>query len=208
MTTASPAPTSTPPAKPAPSSDPSDTGITGAFVAAFHDYLARALDYQDRPFLPADLLFPPASNGTSTTRARGFSAGAGGLEGKPGGRGPRPLRGHAGESAPVASTSLNGVYDLATPFFGTEYDLGHMQLDPALRRNVRFSYYPSGHMVYLNPEALKSMVPTSPGFTSTTRPRRASPTGSEDRAQLRCRRVEEDVRGLGGQVAGRGNSRA
>ena len=50
--------------------------------------------------------------------------------------------------------SLNGVYDLATPFFGTEYDLGHMQLDPALRGNVRFAYYPSGHMVYLNPDAL------------------------------------------------------
>ncbi len=35
--------------------------------------------------------------------------------------------------------SLNGIYDFATPFFGTEYDLGHMQLDrepeaqPALR---------------------------------------------------------------------------
>ena len=53
--------------------------------------------------------------------------------------------------------SLNGIYDLATPFFGTEYDLGHMQLDPALRGNVRFAYYPSGHMVYLNPDALRSM---------------------------------------------------
>jgi carboxypeptidase C (cathepsin A) len=53
--------------------------------------------------------------------------------------------------------SLNGVYDLATPFFGTEYDLGHMQLDPPLHANVRFAYYPSGHMVYLNPQALKSM---------------------------------------------------
>jgi carboxypeptidase C (cathepsin A) len=32
-----------------------------------------------------------------------------------------------------------------------------MQLDPALRGNVRFAYYPSGHMVYLNPEALRAM---------------------------------------------------
>ena len=30
----------------APEFDPSDTGITGAFVAAFHDYLARDLGYQ------------------------------------------------------------------------------------------------------------------------------------------------------------------
>ncbi len=53
--------------------------------------------------------------------------------------------------------SLNGWYDMATPFFGTEYDINHMQLDASLRGNIRFAYYPSGHMVYLNPEALKLM---------------------------------------------------
>ena len=53
--------------------------------------------------------------------------------------------------------SLNGWYDMATPFFGTEYDLKHMELPPALQPNLRFSYYPSGHMVYLNPEALRSL---------------------------------------------------
>ena len=67
--------------------------------------------------------------------------------------------------------SLNGIYDLATPFFGTEYDLGHMQLDPALRGNVRFSYYPSGHMVYLNPEALKSMKTDLARFYDEAAPR-------------------------------------
>jgi carboxypeptidase C (cathepsin A) len=53
--------------------------------------------------------------------------------------------------------SLNGLYDFATPFFGTEYDLAHMQLEPSLKGNVRFAYYPSGHMVYLNPQALTQM---------------------------------------------------
>ena len=50
--------------------------------------------------------------------------------------------------------SLNGWYDMATPFFGTEYDLNHMMLEPAQQRNLQFNYYPSGHMVYLNPDAL------------------------------------------------------
>ena len=49
--------------------------------------------------------------------------------------------------------SANGYFDLATPFLGTERDLHHMQLDPSLRGNLSFGYYPSGHMVYLNPEA-------------------------------------------------------
>jgi carboxypeptidase C (cathepsin A) len=53
--------------------------------------------------------------------------------------------------------SLNGYYDMATPFFGTEYDLNHMMLEPAQQRNLEFRYYPSGHMVYLNPDALHAM---------------------------------------------------
>jgi carboxypeptidase C (cathepsin A) len=53
--------------------------------------------------------------------------------------------------------SLNGWYDMATPFFGTEYDLDHMMLEPAQQRNLEFRYYPSGHMVYLNPDALHLM---------------------------------------------------
>ena len=32
-----------------------------------------------------------------------------------------------------------------------------MELPPSLKGNLRFSYYPSGHMVYLNPEALKML---------------------------------------------------
>ena len=51
--------------------------------------------------------------------------------------------------------SANGYFDLATPFFSTEYDLDHMSLEPALRSNVEFGYYPAGHMIYLNIEALK-----------------------------------------------------
>jgi len=52
--------------------------------------------------------------------------------------------------------SANGYFDLATPFFNTERDLNHMELDASLRDNVSFSYYASGHMVYLNPEARKA----------------------------------------------------
>jgi carboxypeptidase C (cathepsin A) len=51
--------------------------------------------------------------------------------------------------------SANGYFDLATPFFITEYDLAHMMLPANLAKNVEFGYYPSGHMVYLNVDALK-----------------------------------------------------
>lgn len=51
--------------------------------------------------------------------------------------------------------SVNGLFDLATPFFITEYDLAHIELEPNLRGNIEFVYYPSGHMIYLNVDALK-----------------------------------------------------
>jgi carboxypeptidase C (cathepsin A) len=49
--------------------------------------------------------------------------------------------------------SANGIYDLATPFFATEYSLTHLGLNPALQGHITFGYYPSGHMIYLNPAA-------------------------------------------------------
>ena len=53
--------------------------------------------------------------------------------------------------------SANGYFDMATPFFATEYDLSHMYLPLALKDHVQFGYYPAGHMVYLNVEALKML---------------------------------------------------
>ncbi len=53
--------------------------------------------------------------------------------------------------------SANGYFDLATPFFGTEKDLHHLGLDPALRAHITFGYYPAGHMIYLEPSARRAL---------------------------------------------------
>ncbi|WP_254600983.1 S10 family peptidase [Caulobacter sp. S45] len=53
--------------------------------------------------------------------------------------------------------SLNGYYDMATPFFATEYDIAHMMLEPALQKNLQFHYYEAGHMIFLNPQALHQL---------------------------------------------------
>ena len=60
--------------------------------------------------------------------------------------------------------SANGLFDLATPFFITEYDLAHIELEPKLRGNIEFGYYPSGHMIYLNVDALKQFKGDIAGF--------------------------------------------
>jgi carboxypeptidase C (cathepsin A) len=50
----------------------------------------------------------------------------------------------------------NGYYDLATPYFATEYTFDHLDLDPGFRDHVSMAYYPAGHMMYLHrPSLLK-----------------------------------------------------
>ncbi len=51
----------------------------------------------------------------------------------------------------------NGYYDMATPFHQTEYDIDHIGLPAPLAQNIAFKYYPSGHMIYTNDEALTKL---------------------------------------------------
>jgi carboxypeptidase C (cathepsin A) len=52
---------------------------------------------------------------------------------------------------------MGGVYDLATPFAGAEFDISHLYLSERLRRNVRFSWYESGHMTFVDEKVIPVM---------------------------------------------------
>jgi carboxypeptidase C (cathepsin A) len=51
----------------------------------------------------------------------------------------------------------NGLYDLATPFFATEYTVDHLGLRGDVRNNIQLGYYDAGHMMYVNRECLASL---------------------------------------------------
>lgn len=132
-----------------PGYDPSDTGISGAYVAAFHDYMQRELKYMSEE--------PYHLSGPGVNEAWDWKH-------KPaGGRGQTQLMPNTAQDLADALRknphlkvySANGWFDLATPFYETEWDLGHMSLPDAIKGNVEFGYYPAGHMVYLNVDALK-----------------------------------------------------
>jgi carboxypeptidase C (cathepsin A) len=135
----------------APDFDASDVAISGAFIGTLQSYLAHDLNYQtDMPYR------------LSASDADGFKWDW--THKAPTARYPLQTPNTALDLAAAMRTnpylkvlSLNGYYDMATPFFGTEYDLQHMMLEPAQQRNLEFRYYPSGHMVYLNPDALHRM---------------------------------------------------
>ncbi len=52
---------------------------------------------------------------------------------------------------------LIGLRDLACPGDGIRYSLDHLQLDPALRGNISYAEYESGHMMYVNLPDLKKL---------------------------------------------------
>ena len=139
-----------------PGYDPSDTGINGVYIAAFHDYLQNELKYTtSEPYFPS----APGINGDWDWHHR--PSGAQGFGG--GGRGQdQPdtvldLSDAMRKNDKLKVFSANGWFDLATPFFGTEHDLAQLMLPPQLLGSVQFGYYPAGHMVYLNVDALKEM---------------------------------------------------
>ncbi len=140
-----------------PGFDPSDTGISGVYVGAFHDYLQKELKYMSSE--------PYYLSGPGLNQAWDFhhrpGAGGGG-----GGYGQREqdqpdvaidLSDAMRKNPKLRVFSANGYFDLATPFFITEFDLHHMLLPASIAANVQFGYYPAGHMVYLNVEALKML---------------------------------------------------
>jgi carboxypeptidase C (cathepsin A) len=51
----------------------------------------------------------------------------------------------------------NGYYDMATPFFATEYTMDHLGLPEQLQKNIRLQYYDAGHMMYLRDEDLAKL---------------------------------------------------
>lgn len=48
----------------------------------------------------------------------------------------------------------SGYFDLATPYFATQYTLNHMGLYPAEHAGVSLGYYGAGHMMYIRDESL------------------------------------------------------
>ncbi len=63
---------------------------------------------------------------------------------------------------------LNGYFDLATPFYATEYTFNHLGLEKNIKKNVSFKYFEAGHMMYVNPTCLTSFKNDIANFIEST----------------------------------------
>ena len=51
----------------------------------------------------------------------------------------------------------NGYYDMATPFYATEYTMNHLGLRDDVDKNITMEYYGAGHMMYSHKPSQKSL---------------------------------------------------
>jgi carboxypeptidase C (cathepsin A) len=63
----------------------------------------------------------------------------------------------------------SGYYDMATPFFGTEYTLSHLGVPESLRGNLRVEEYEAGHMMYIHEGSLAKMKSDITSFYRETK---------------------------------------
>ena len=63
---------------------------------------------------------------------------------------------------------LNGIYDLATPFFATESMVSQLHLEKSLQSHLEMKYYPAGHMMYVHEPSLKAFKADVADFIGRT----------------------------------------
>ena len=135
--------------------------MTGAFTAAFNSYVRNELKFGQ------DKTYHAISEGVGSNwdwkhqagRGRGFFPGSPNVEGDL-------------IQALLANPHLrveveNGLYDMATPFFATEYTMEHLGLPEKLQKNIRLQYYDAGHMMYLRDEDLAKLKANVAAFIDT-----------------------------------------
>jgi carboxypeptidase C (cathepsin A) len=135
-----------------PAYDPTlDSALQSAFVGAFNRYLREDLNYRtDLRYLPFN--FAEVNNAWNFKRdANDVGIAVQVPDVIP------DLAQALTRNPALRVFSANGYFDLATPFFGTELDMAHLGIDPALRSHVSYGYYRSGHMIYLDPGSRRQL---------------------------------------------------
>jgi len=63
---------------------------------------------------------------------------------------------------------LNGIYDIATVFYGVEYSINHMGLTKEIKDNIIMKYYEAGHMMYTHQPSLEKFKKDVADFIKET----------------------------------------
>jgi carboxypeptidase C (cathepsin A) len=122
--------------------DPSYSAIQGSFTAALNAYVRDELGFES-----------PVDYEILGGRIQGWRAPEGEYVNVA-----ENLRAAMTQNPALKVHVANGYYDLATPYFATEYTFDHLQLPAHLRENISMSYYESGHMMYIREEDNRTLL--------------------------------------------------
>jgi carboxypeptidase C (cathepsin A) len=112
------------------------TGTNLGFGTAVSQYLTEELNYQtDRPYEVLSNVIEPSWK--YTTPRMGYL------------NQEKIISQIMGENPFLKVWVLCGYYDGATPFHAAEWVYDHTSLNEKSLENLMFTYYPSGHMIYL-----------------------------------------------------------
>jgi carboxypeptidase C (cathepsin A) len=130
--------------------DPQDTSITGPFTAAWNNYVRTELKFgQDKTY---------ASESAKANQEWNWKHNAGDNFGFPGSPNTEGDLIQALLTNPHLKVEIeNGYYDLATPFFATEFTVEHLGLPEKLQKNITLQYYDAGHMMYVREDDLAKL---------------------------------------------------
>jgi carboxypeptidase C (cathepsin A) len=137
--------------------DPSYSAIQGPFTALLNDYVRRELKYESD--LPYEILtgrVQPWNFGESRNQYLNVA---------------ETLRQAITQNPNLQVFVGNGYYDMATPFFATEYTFNHIGLPPSLQKNISMGYYEAGHMMYIHSAYLAKLKQDLTGFYQSALPK-------------------------------------
>jgi carboxypeptidase C (cathepsin A) len=130
--------------------DPSYSAILGPYGATFNHYVRDELEYENE--VPYEILAPLYMKWNYEDSQNHYL--------------------NVGETLRTAFATnqflkvfvANGYYDIATPYFATEYTFNHLGLPPEHRENVTMGFYEAGHMMYLHIPSLAKLKQDLDGF--------------------------------------------
>ena len=115
--------------------DPSYATIQGPYTAALNDYVKRELKFtHERNYEILTGNVNPWSYAPNVNRYANVA---------------ETLRSAMSVNPHLRVHVAAGYYDLATPYFAALYTMNNLQLDESRRGNLSYSFYESGHMMYV-----------------------------------------------------------
>lgn len=130
-----------------PEFDPSYAAILGPFSGVLNNYVRQDLRFE------SDLPYEILTGRVRPWSYRDFEARYVNVA--------EDLRAAMARNPALKVFVANGYYDLATPYFATEYTFDHIGFDPGYAERVTMTFYEAGHMMYIRKadrEALKRDV--------------------------------------------------